>query len=937
MNNNDDWNIVELHSINEDKIEKDDFTLINCKYINSTQGSSKSIYPLDNQKEFSGNNENFNNPNVFNFINDTNEKSSFNYKNNKNSEYQKIDVSKKENIYEEDFIESFDFYEKEDQVELISNKNTVFIKLYSLITSNNFIFFICIFLSVILYFLSLEKCIHDTELKCWSLFYPKIKFLGIQCFMSAFIITTLYSNLLIFKRKFFTKQNIILYSVHFFLYYIDDGIDFTGNHGGYNRLFLNSVLLISFIFVLIILIIWKICKHIFLYLISFIKETEIYNNFESNKYKLFNKITFNILICIFLFLFLFYEIKQISNYVNSTCDNWDKGFKDSEIDNEISCKMIKPKICYNEIQDGLFDLSKFFPDCKFQKIHNIDVVNNFYKNKNNIILFPNTRKYTYEERDSYNIQLNVQKDISSYTIEDFLQIKKFKENKSNVYLNRTHIDINKHRFIYDIQFDENLVKENEKINRLYKTKILSKNNKEIFEMKDFRDYLLMNNISSHFSELNDDQINKKIDNETEILEEEKKVKNSEYENENIENDKFMKLNISTKNTNDKNNTNNDAICKTKTNNNLIKNPHYLNFIQKNSKNILNNIFYNQSPIVDNVLVIFLDTLSRPQYRRKFPKLFSYLETFYKNNTSNFESYQFFKYHATQASTELTMLPILTGIHPIINDPVKDLIHNYYKEKGFITAHSLNQCINLEFNYDKNQTKKFIWKNFDYEFFSPFCDPSYVEYGKETGFLYGPSSFFKRCLYGKDTFQYVLDYGKKFFFDVYKNQKKFLFMSFVDGHEWTNEVIKYIDEPLMDFIKNFENSNIESNSNQTNTSNYSNDINNKNTAILIFSDHGLHMNGPSILLNLDDVEKEKVLPFLNILLPRHLADSYLGKAMELNENRIIGGYDLHNILKTLSGSRDFSQYGEQPFNVMPDWRKCIDVGIPDDKCLCKNNS
>jgi len=896
MNEN-DWSIVELHSINTNinnfKSKKHEFTTIyNSNKKTECDMQNKTFFSLKNT--IKNNPEEEGDSSIFyeETIRESSNYSKLTYKINIKNEYEKVEILN---------VSCPDNNSKDSKIKKSAySKSKLFIIefLRKAYYSENFLFFCGIFFAILMYFLSLERCLLENEFKCWNLFYPKIKILAVECFIASLIIAVLYANLIIFKKKFFTKQNFILYISHLFLFFADEGIDFTGNHGGYNRLFLNVFITASLICTFISYSLYKIAKRIFICIVKKIEKIELFNSNYENIIK-FKRKNFIIGTIIVLFICIYYMYRSIRIKLASTCNDWDKGFKNSKLDKETNCSIEKPLFCYNEVFDGVFDFSKYFATCKFHKIHNVDVVNKFY-NYSKFVEFPDTRKIEIEDKDSLSVQLNIKKELKFISIEDYLNTNKSNKTKTYVYLNRTDPDINRHHFIYDIEYNEELIKEAERKRFSYKAKQFTKENKEIYNQNEFEDYLMSKKINSkfHISGLNElDFLNNKTYNT--LKNNKSKISNSSY------------LRGET------------TIEQLKEHSNET---HLVNFINYKSEKILQNIFFQKNEVlIENVIFIFLDTLSRQQFKRKLPQVFKYLESFYKNKSSTFESFQFLKYHATQASTDFTMRPLYLGTHPLQNETAKAFLHTYFKDKGFITGHSLNQCLNFEISYDKREPhKKFIWKDYDFEFYSPFCDPSYVEYGKETAFLYGPYSFFRKCLYGKDTFQYALDWGSKFFSEVYSNQRKYLALSFIDGHEWTNESIKYLDYPLFNFLSEI----LEKTTNEKN-----NNIN-QNTAVVLLSDHGLHMNGPSLLLSFEDVEKEKLLPVFNIILPRNLADSYIGKALELNENRIIGGYDIHNIFKTLAGSVDFSIYGEQPFKVMPNSRSCVNLGVPDKNCLCK---
>ena len=227
---------------------------------------------------------------------------------------------------------------------------------------------------------------------------------------------------------------------------------------------------------------------------------------------------------------------------------------------------------------------------------------------------------------------------------------------------------------------------------------------------------------------------------------------------------------------------------------------------------------------------------------------------------------------------------------------------------------MNICNSLNINYEPEDDYSFLWENFDHEMFSPFCDPNYWVPGKEYGLFNGPYSSFRRCIYGKDTYEYVLDFSSQFL-NLYPGERKYLEMYFMDGHEITNEVVTKLDKPLYDWLRLHEELFFTT-----------------NTTIFFITDHGLHMNGFSGALNLEDIIKELVLPNFMVLLPRKLADSSYGENMKKNENVMIGSYDIHSLMQELCGSRNFSPYGFTPTRFVPN-RHCGELHVSYKNCRC----
>lgn len=66
----------------------------------------------------------------------------------------------------------------------------------------------------------------------------------------------------------------------------------------------------------------------------------------------------------------------------------------------------------------------------------------------------------------------------------------------------------------------------------------------------------------------------------------------------------------------------------------------------------------------------------------------------------------------------------------------------------------------------------------------------------------------------------MDYAKQFW-TAYKHDKKVFMINFLDMHEGTFEVINYLDKPLANFLK---------------------EMDEHNTTVIMFSDHGPHLGG-----------------------------------------------------------------------------------------------
>ena len=256
---------------------------------------------------------------------------------------------------------------------------------------------------------------------------------------------------------------------------------------------------------------------------------------------------------------------------------------------------------------------------------------------------------------------------------------------------------------------------------------------------------------------------------------------------------------------------------------------------------------------DNILFIFIDAVSRNHFKRKFPLTSKLISKFLPNKNINnknikIDSYQFLKYNNFRPSTQVNIIPMFYG------DSMKSQkgisLIKYFKEKGYITGGSENICHKELFLLESENNKDVIFESFDHENYAMFCDPNYNPPNNRVSLFKGLFSMMRRCLYNKDTFEYVFEFGYKFL-ENYKNERKFLRLGFIDGHEGTMEVVKYLDKHLYKFLNFY-------------IKNYFTD----STAIFIASDHGENMLSIHHILNADEFLYERTLGTFFLLLPRY---------------------------------------------------------------------
>ena len=258
-------------------------------------------------------------------------------------------------------------------------------------------------------------------------------------------------------------------------------------------------------------------------------------------------------------------------------------------------------------------------------------------------------------------------------------------------------------------------------------------------------------------------------------------------------------------------------------------------------------------IYDNVLLIFLSSVSRAHFQRGMPKLSKFISKLMSYEPfPTMTSYQFSKYKN----------------FPYTMENIKDLFYKndidslkYFKESGYITGQVSDIC-------EKNINNKNII-DFDHENFVMSCDPNY--------FLKKEFSSYERCLYGKPISEHMINYATQFW-EKYSENKKYFRLSFNYGNEPTGNVIKYLDEPLYNMLWNLYN-----------------ERKLRNTAVFIISEQGNKNNGLYNILGSVEFEIEKKYGVFIMLLDwneKFKKEQYHINLLK-NQNLFITPYDIYD--------------------------------------------
>ena len=306
---------------------------------------------------------------------------------------------------------------------------------------------------------------------------------------------------------------------------------------------------------------------------------------------------------------------------------------------------------------------------------------------------------------------------------------------------------------------------------------------------------------------------------------------------------------------------------------------YIDFRNSSLGNMIINLNYNKTlseerkakeqntiPYSNNILSLFIDSVSRANSLRQLKKTTKFIEKFmsYKGNNNKedqsqkFHSFQFLKYHSFRHYTPVNYPQLFYGRLREYGHITS--INKYLKNSGYITGYASDFCMreNLRMLHKMPEDQ-----GYDHAYMD--CDPNSAHYNANS----------LKCLYGKMTTEHLYEYGNQFW-RKYRNNRKFLNIVCNDGHEGTLEVLKYSDNIIYNFLNNLFNDNLL-----------------KDSSIFLLSDHGVGM--PSVYFFYLFYQLELRLPMLFIIVNDRKNISYNEQYMYINENQqtFITAYDIYN--------------------------------------------
>jgi len=300
-----------------------------------------------------------------------------------------------------------------------------------------------------------------------------------------------------------------------------------------------------------------------------------------------------------------------------------------------------------------------------------------------------------------------------------------------------------------------------------------------------------------------------------------------------------------------------------------------------------------NPLSKNIMIIFIDSVSRALSIRQLKKTLNFFERFisFKGNRNlnfpdeNFHSFQFFKYHSHKYYTSGNYPILFYGKH---RDKTDKSIAFYLKKNGFITCYTSDNCYNDFTRCNHNFTFDDIY---DHQYL--ICDPNYFNHNSKLN-----------CFYDKIHVEYMLEYNNQFW-RKYHNNRKFSLLLTNFAHESTLEKLKYIDNLIYNFLNKLYQENLL-----------------KETSIFLLSDHGVGV--PSIYYLNDFFQIEKALPMFYLIVNDRKNQSYEFQYRYIYQNQqtFITGFDIFNtIIHLIYGDKYgkeetkniISPYGASLFN------------------------
>ncbi|CAG8732862.1 3276_t:CDS:2 [Cetraspora pellucida] len=390
-----------------------------------------------------------------------------------------------------------------------------------------------------------------------------------------------------------------------------------------------------------------------------------------------------------------------------------------------------------------------------------------------------------------------------------------------------------------------------------------------------------------------------------------------------------------------------------------------------------------APLVDDVVMILLEAESREKFKQEFPRLMDFFRNIESYTSGSHKWFSMERYNVLGRNSAPNKPYIYSGqsywnLEARYNG---NWIWDIFEEQGFITAHSDGSCGGFLSHSDwstsdisywyfqeksRNGNKRLLPGNHRFPVDS-ICDnyilskKGQVESSKfenscifknsvsksifMQGFIFGQSPY---CLGQKTLAQHSLDWIEDFLYE-YSGEKRFITSTFFDTNV-EGRINSRLEDDLLNLIKKMI-------SKET-------PLLSKNSAIMIYSDHGLHYGNEYRTFEGYLHHKQ---PIMMMLLPSQLLETYpeFESSLDMNRDILSTHLDFHQTLLHLAYGNDdtnrdnynkyvdyflagFNEntksdvliditdaeiYGQSFLTPMSKQRTCDSLNIPGELCPC----
>ena len=272
------------------------------------------------------------------------------------------------------------------------------------------------------------------------------------------------------------------------------------------------------------------------------------------------------------------------------------------------------------------------------------------------------------------------------------------------------------------------------------------------------------------------------------------------------------------------------------------------------------------PYSTNILILYIDSVSRAESIRQLKKTLTFFEKFMKykgkhnlkSSSDNFHSFQFFKYHSHDSYTPGNYPLLFYGNYRNVTNKYITL---YLKKNGYITSYSSDSCfydfVNSFHNFSSSDM---------FDHYYTICDPNKKAVKSEL-----------KCFHGNFYFSHLFEYINQFW-RKYENNRKYSILLTNFAHVCSIEILKYMDDTIYDFFNKLFKDNLL-----------------KNTSILLLSDHGSSL--PTVYFINDFYQIEKNLPMFFLIVNDRKNETYDSqyKFLHKNQQTFITAFDIHDTI------------------------------------------